>query len=147
MALPIRPGAPVHDRRAWSRALVLAAVGATLLFGCVPAQAEVPQSSFKISGSASGLYPGKAVPLVLTVTNPLRFAITVTSLSVSVSSASRACVASDLKVPPFAGHLTVRARRSAHVTLHAAMIDGAPNACQHAHFPLRYRAVAARASS
>jgi len=101
--------------------------------------------TFRIAGSAAGLYPGHTVPLVLTVTNPESFAIVVTSLTVKVSNASTKCTAGNLSATAFDGKLTVPAHRSARATLHLSMHLSARNGCEGAKFPLTFRGLAGKA--
>lgn len=100
---------------------------------------------FGIAGAVGGLYPGASAQLVLTVTNPLHFAIVVTSISTTVGSPSAGCVASNLTVAAFSGQLTVAAGGSAQVSVPVALSHAAPDACQAAVFPLQYSGVAGMA--
>jgi hypothetical protein len=102
-------------------------------------------SSFSISGGVTGLYPGKTRSFVLTVTNPQKVAITVTSITTTVSNASAKCAAANLKVTKFSGNLVVKAGKTAQATVDATMAHSAPNGCQGAHFPLLYTALATEA--
>ena len=99
-------------------------------------------AAFSIAGRVRGLYPGATRPLTLTVTNPNRFSITVTSITTAVKNASSTCLAANVKVTRFSGAAIVVARRTAHVTVHVTMAHGAGNACQGAVFPFHYRGVA-----
>jgi hypothetical protein len=101
--------------------------------------------TFRIAGSASKLYPGATVPLVLTVTNAQPFVIEVTSLTVKVSNASAKCAGTNLKASSFTGRLRVPARRSAKTTLHLTMQPSALDGCQGAHFPLSFSGLARQA--
>jgi hypothetical protein len=95
-------------------------------------------SDFAITGSVSGLYPGRTLPLVLTVYNPRARTITVTSLSTTVGNASSHCVKSNLDVTTFSGQLPVPPRGTAAVTVKVTMAHSAPNSCQASIFPLHY---------
>lgn len=95
-------------------------------------------ATFTISGKVLGLYPGKTLPLTLTVTNPNKFSITVTSSTTSISNASSACTAPHLKVTSFSGSLVVGALNSAKVKVNTTLLHSAPNACQGVEFPLHY---------
>lgn len=108
--------------------------------------AAVNASAFTISGKVGGLYPGALRSLTLTVANHQPYAIVVTSLTTTVGAASAACGASNLTVPAFSGHLTVPANGQAKTTVQVKMAHAAPNACQHAVFPLRYSGQAVRAA-
>jgi hypothetical protein len=100
--------------------------------------ASSPNGGFGISGSVKGLYPGKVAPLALKVTNPQKFAITVTSLTVAVKSASATCTAANVTVTSFTGSLSVPALGTATATVQFTLLHSAPNACQGAVFPLQY---------
>jgi len=98
--------------------------------------------TFIITGKVSGLYPGSTFPLVLTVTNPYSFAITVTSITTTVSNASSTCLAANVNVSSFSGHLLVGAGKTAKTAVTAKMLHSAPNPCQGVVFPLRYSGLA-----
>jgi hypothetical protein len=102
-------------------------------------------TSFSITGSVAGLFPGKRLPLVLTVTNPEKVTITVTSISTTVGKASRGCLAANLKVTKFSGHLVVAAGKKAKATVEVTMAHSAPNACQGTHFPFHFSGLASAA--
>ena len=95
-------------------------------------------STFSIAGKVSGLYPGDSVPLVLTVTNPNKFGITVTSISTTVGNASSQCLAGNVTVTSFSGALTLSAGASGKVTVTVTMSHAAPDACQGRTFPVHY---------
>ena len=99
---------------------------------------------FSIGGGATGLYPGTTLPLVLTVSNPEGFRITVVSIATTVGDASGACPASYASVSAFSGHVRVPARGTATVTVSAALAHSAPDACQGAFFPFSYSGEATR---
>jgi hypothetical protein len=109
------------------------------------ARAAVPDAvgvrwpgSFSIAGTVSGLFPGKTVPLELTVTNPQNSAITVIIISTSVSNASSQCLAANIKVTSFFGRLLVVAGGQRTATVGVSMAIAAPNACQNAQFEFSY---------
>ena len=94
--------------------------------------------TFTISGSVSGLYPGAALPLVLTVTAPKSYSITVSSITTAVKSQTNGCTSTVLTVSSFSGSLSVPAKQSAQTTVLAQMDHTAPDACQGAKFRLIY---------
>jgi len=58
--------------------------------------AAIPRTTtptFSITGKVSGLFPGKTLPLVLTLHNPNKLTITVTTVTTKVENASSTCVA------------------------------------------------------
>jgi hypothetical protein len=99
---------------------------------------------FSITGQVSGLYPGRTAPLVLTVTNPLKFEIFVVSLSTTVGTASPGCAAGNLAVSSFSGHAGVPANGSATIAVSVTMTHSAPDGCQGVTFPLHYSGLATR---
>jgi hypothetical protein len=107
-----------------------------------PDATPLTTAAFFITGRVLGLYPGVTLPLVLTVTNPNKFSITVTSITTTVRNASSTCLAANVKVTSFSGAAVVAARNTAHVTVHTTMAHGAGDACQRAVFPFHYRGVA-----
>jgi hypothetical protein len=100
--------------------------------------------SFRIAGSAGGLFPGHTTPLTLTATNPMAFKIIVTSITTTVNEASATCLAPNLSVSSFSGHLSVPAHGSAKVVVGASLAQGAPDACISATFPLVYSGLGRR---
>ena len=107
--------------------------------GAAPAHtATGASSSFTISGSVSGLYPGASLPLVLTITDPKTYAINVSSISTTVTSQKSSCSPVNVAVSSFAGSLAVPARSSVHTTVIAEMLQAAPDACQGVMFKLVY---------
>jgi hypothetical protein len=100
--------------------------------------------AFSIAGSVRGLYPGEALPLVLTVTNPWPYAIVVTTVTTDVGGAHPGCGAANLSVEAFSGQLHVSAKGSGRTVVDARMRKAAPDACQGAVFPLSYSGSAFR---
>jgi hypothetical protein len=101
--------------------------------------------TFRVKGQVSGLYPGRVTTLPLTVVNPNRFAIKVTSLAAKPGNASTRCTYMNLTVSRFSGALRVRANSSRRLELTIAMRRAAPNACRGGNFPLTYHGTAVKA--
>lgn len=99
-------------------------------------------SSFSIAGKVTGLYPGKTLPLVLTVTNPQKVTITVTSITTAVSNATTSCTAANVKVSAFSGSLVVAAGKTGKVSVNVTLLHTTPNACQGKTFPFHYTGIA-----
>ncbi len=118
------------------------APGATTAPGAARPQTA---TTFKISGSVSGLYPSKKLPLVLTVTNPFTSSITVSTITTTVSNATASCTSANVAVTKFSGSLVVAAGKTAKATVHATMAKTAPNACQSKKFPFHYVGTATEA--
>jgi hypothetical protein len=75
---------------------------------------------------------------VLSVTNPLASAITVTTITTTVGNASSVCTAKFLKVTSFAGHLSVGPKKTVKTTVKVTLLHVAPNACQKAVWRFTY---------
>lgn len=112
---------------------------------CVLAEPDAGSSidcprTFTIEGSASGLFPGATVPLLLTIRNPNDEAISVKTVTVSVAAASlRSCDTSVLHTTDYAGPgFVVRGHGSKVISLPLAMSRRASDACQKVTFTLSY---------
>ena len=110
--------------------------------------AKARAASFAIGGSVTGLYPGLSLPLVLTITNNDSVTITVDSITTTVANASKKCPSANLSVTPYSnGTLVIAPGASGQVTVQAAMLHSAPNACQGVVFPLQYTGAASEAAA
>jgi hypothetical protein len=119
-------------------ALLSAAVARAVLRD--PAE-RAKAATFSIDGSARNLYPGKQMPLRLTITNPNRRPIEVTSIGVRVGSdvAKPGCPPSDfVRATSLRSAFRVPARSKKRVALKIVLLPSAPDACQGAIFPLRF---------
>lgn len=108
----------VLRRLAWVAAAGVLAVplgtpGGPLSLLAVSAQ----QPSLHITGSVSGLVPGRPAGLTLTVTSRSSSAVVVRALTARVTAASPGCPTSALLVGSWQGRLTVPADGSAQATL------------------------------
>lgn len=92
-----------------------------------------------ITGSTSGLYPGRRARLPVTFVNRSRSALVLRRITVRVRRARRGCEARELTVGRFPRSVRIRARRRVRVWLPVTLRRTAPNACQGARFPLRVR--------
>ena len=101
-----------------------------------------PGRSFSITGGVGGLFPGKTSALVLTVSNPDRVTIKVTSITTTVSNASLHCGGGNVEVTPFSGHLVVPPRKAGKATLLVTLVHTAPDTCQGTQFQFTYRGLA-----
>jgi hypothetical protein len=127
-------------------------VGASLaLASGTPGDREGPAShlaergaskpGLRVSARVRGrLYPGVRRPLVVSIRNRHRRAVTVRSVRVRVRRAPRGCPRRALRLGRFAGGLRVPARRRRVLRLRARLVARAANACQGARFGLRVRA-------
>jgi hypothetical protein len=96
--------------------------------------------TFRLTGGASGLYPGAVGHVAVTVRNPYRRHLRVGSLRVRVLDAGPACRASNLLVKPFRGLVDVRPRRARVLRVFVRMAPSAGEGCRGARFPLRFSA-------
>jgi hypothetical protein len=141
-----------HRARAVAGVLAVAWVGGTAAAdqrrdaGMAAAQraAAWPAPGFSVSGRVTGLYPGRTRAVSLRVANRHRVAILVTSLTARVRDGRAGCPARSLLVVPFRGAVRVAPRRRARIGVLVRMRRSAPDACQGASFPLRFRGRAVR---
>ena len=90
------------------------------------------------TGSIQGLYPGGALPLVLTLANDNNFPVDVTSIVVTPAAASAACSASMLRIDEFHGVLQIEKSSTATQALTARLHSDAPDACKNQQWALTY---------
>jgi hypothetical protein len=112
---------------------------------------EQPRT-FGISGELANVYPGFGGDLTVTLSNPHRFDIVVTTVEVLVGSPTgtsqgvEPCLASHLEVDDFDGFRDVARLDSDTQDLTVRMLASAPDACRGASFPLTYTGTATRAN-
>jgi hypothetical protein len=118
--------------------------GAYPVSGARPAAGE--SAVFYISGGVSDFYPGQTQNLVLTVTNPQGFGITVTTLSIWVNAPTGStCATSYLSAPSSVTvNLQIPAGGAVQTTVPVTLLMSAPDACQGAAFALVYGGTAVR---
>jgi hypothetical protein len=117
-----------------------------------------PGKAFTLTGSVTGLFPGVTSKLYVTVTNPNNQAMTVTNVTATLTSVTKAanapagtCAASaaNLAIQPFTGpSFTVAAnssRSSSPAYIPVMAPSTAANACQGATFTLTYGATGTQA--
>jgi hypothetical protein len=124
--------------------LVLAASGAAQT-SAPAAKHPISRPALRISGTVRGLYPGARRVLRLSVRNTRGFPVRVVSLKVRVGNASRACRRRQVRIARVRRSFVVRAHRSRRITVRVTMLRTAPDACQGAVFPLRFKARGRRA--
>jgi hypothetical protein len=101
---------------------------------------EAAPPGVRIGGHAVGLYPGSVQRLRVHLDNLGRRPVTVRSLRAVVGDAGRHCPARNVSVSSHRGGLRLRPQRRRWVSLKISMRADAANACQHARFPLSYKA-------
>jgi len=94
----------------------------------------------RVHGHIQGLYPGAAQRLRVKVRNGYRRDIVVRKVRAIVGDGGPGCTRQNLWTKRFRGHRRIRAHKSRRVSLPIGMQAGAPQACQGARFPLRFRA-------
>jgi hypothetical protein len=135
---------------ALAAALVLGVVANAELGGrgAEPAGRQVP-SGLRGHGQASGFYPGRHQPVWVHVRNPYGHRARVRWIRTSVGDAGPGCAADNLVARRSRGlrglpggrwrHVRIPARQWRRVRVRARMRGRAPDACQGASFPLRFR--------
>lgn len=94
-----------------------------------------------VGGHVVGLYPGAARKMRTTVRNGYDHPVRLRSIKVKVGPGASGCAARNLRVGQIRhGRRVVPRRHSATVGLRVRMSGSAPDACQGARFPLRFRA-------
>lgn len=105
------------------------------------AAADAPAAAkVRLAGHAVGLFPGSVQPLRVSVENVGRRSVTVRAVRAQVGDAGRRCGARNVRVSTYRGRFRLGPHRRRWVRLKIAMRPDAANACQHARFPLTYRA-------
>jgi hypothetical protein len=124
-----------------------AVVFAVVLGGAVAGAGSGPHTTapvgglraFTISGRVAGLYPGRTVPLTLTVKDIRPFSITVTSITTTVRKVGVGCPASVVSVTPYAGSLHLLPGHIGTVQVSVSMAHAATDGCLGKTIPFRYR--------
>ncbi len=102
--------------------------------------AGAAEQEFTLSVTYSGLYPNADLSVPVVVHNAQPFDLAVHSADVAVGDASPACPAENLIARSFVGDVVVGAGRDGTIPIRMQMPASAPDACQGATFPLRFRA-------
>lgn len=106
--------------------------------------APPPSPGFRITGSAQGLMPGVPGRLTVTVRNPYRFPIRVTSIQATARDAGE-CRGTNLAPARLRRALVVPRRGVRRVVLPVSLAQNAPNVCQGAAFRLVFTGRAVKA--
>ena len=96
-------------------------------------------SGVRISGHATGLYPGRRVKMRVTLVNQRWSAVIVTRVGATVGTTVR-CSSKMIRIRSFRGSIRIPARRRARITLRVWMPKSAPDACQGTRFPIGFHA-------
>lgn len=116
------------------------------LRGAVSPSGEArPIAGLTARGHATGLYPGARLRMRVRIRNPYDHAVRITSLKTRVGRGAPGCRGSWVRVRKLRREAVIPALASRRVRLRVRMRRGAPDACQGARFPLRFRMTAVRA--
>lgn len=94
----------------------------------------------RLGGHAGNLYPGRVQPLPVHMDNLGQEPQVVRSVWAAVGDAKPHCTARNVSVSVYRGRLRIPPHRRRWISLTIAMRPDAANACQHAIFPLTFRA-------
>lgn len=110
------------------------------LGGRLSAGATRRTEKVRLGGHAGKLYPGRVEPLRVHADNLSPQPQIVRSVWAVVGDAAARCTARNVSVSAYHGRLLIPSHRRRWISLTIAMRSDAANACQHAVFPLAFRA-------
>jgi hypothetical protein len=94
----------------------------------------------KAKGTVADLYPGATKPMKVRIRNNYREPVRLTSLKTKVLDASPTCLRENLTVTRNSKSKgVVRPRKRRKIKVLVTMLPTAPDACQGAQFPLKFR--------
>ena len=102
-------------------------------------------SRFPISGSIADLVPGDQRTLVVQLTNPNPFTVSVNQVAVTATAASAACGVANLSIQPLPAPVLVDGNATGTAGIPIKLVATAPDACQGATFPLTFSAEVTKA--
>jgi hypothetical protein len=105
-----------------------------------PSAAERPTPKIQVRGHVRGLYPGAHKEMRVQVRNGLPQQVSLVSVRARVSDASPTCKRQNLSVKRFRGNKPIRAYSNTKVHVQVTMKSIAPDACQGARFPIKFKA-------
>ena len=97
-------------------------------------------SAPRVKGHVKNLYPGAQRRLRAKVRNRSNKAVVLRSIRTKVKGAGAGCAKGNLKAHTVHPHQRVRAHDRTKVRIPIKMVAAAPDACQGARFPLRFKA-------
>ena len=135
------------------RRVVTAAVALALLAGAAFAYANLSGSvdalkaprktrALTITGHIENLQPGVPTTMTVSVRNNLRHRVRMRSLKLAIGDAGPECPGSMLITQRVRAKKSLRARKTRKVPVTVMLSPDAPDACQNATFPIKYRAKA-----
>jgi hypothetical protein len=110
-----------------------------------PEPLRAARPTFRVRGNVKGLYPGHVKKMRLRVRNPFDFAIRIHEVRARARRPFVGCPAKAVKIRRWHGNLKIAPHSRRIVNVRIRMKRWAPNACQGARFPIRYRGEAVRA--
>jgi len=115
-----------------------------------PADPGKPDSTglatrFPISGSITDLVPGQERTLLVQLTNPNPFTVSVNAISVRATAATAGCSVANLSIQPLPAPVLVDGSASGAAGIPIELIATAPDTCQGATFPLTFSAEVTKA--
>ena len=121
-------------------AIVLLAIGLLLAGGLAEPAGAASDPQFELSGNFTGLYPDADLVVPVTVHNPQRYAVMVTTATIVIGDATAQCGAANLSADRFSGGIMLDAKASTTIPIRMHMAANAPDACQGVTFPLSFNA-------
>ena len=94
----------------------------------------------KISGHADHLVPGVTTIYEVKIRNNLKHRVKMRSVKAKVGDASAVCPRSLVRAKKVRTTKALRARRTRRVQMEVTLLPEAPDVCQGAKFPVRYKA-------
>lgn len=104
------------------------------------ATAGESSSPLRVSGYVTGLYPGASKSMTVTVRNPLGDPVEVRWVGAKVRDAGPDCRGENLVAQPSRQQVQIEPHGVSGLELEISMRPSAPDVCQGATFPLRFRA-------
>jgi hypothetical protein len=110
-----------------------------------PSHFSHKQRPVTITGSVENLHPGTPTLMVARARNNTRHRIIMRRLRLKVRDASTSCPRTMLQTKTLRRRNSLPPRRARTVPIEITLVAGAPDACQQAFFPIKFKARAKRA--
>jgi hypothetical protein len=139
--------------------IVQATVAAALLSGAIAVAAETgvitddgpahsarpsigrgPTEKIRVHGKVRGLYPGAVKQMRVRVRNRFPERVRLVSVRGWDSSANATCTKAYVRATRFQGRVPIKPGKRVTIRMRVAMRADAPDSCQGAQFPIRFRA-------
>ena len=111
-----------------------------------PSHLSKKRPAVTITGSVENLHPGIPATMIAQARNNTRRSLVVNKLRVTVKDASELCPQAMLQTQVIGSRHALAPRRTRTIPIRVTLLAGAPDACQDAMWPIRFkvRAKAAR---